>query len=143
MPDRSEFRLRAEFRLAGGSQLRSRMATSILLGVGIAAVGIAVEAAIGNHPIFSLDSFDNIATGAVAGLVVFIYEQGRYKNALEHLHIIAEMNHHVRNALQAIVACREMAGTEQQILVISQAVNRIEWALREVLPGKAKLTVKL
>jgi hypothetical protein len=118
--------------------MAASMATSALLGIGIAAVGIAVEAAIGNHPVLSINSFDNVATGAVAGVVVFIYEQRRYKNALEHLHIIAEMNHHVRNALQVIVSCKGLARTEQQIKVISQAVNRIEWALREVLPGKTK-----
>ena len=45
------------------------------------------------------------------------------------------MNHHVRNALQAIsyVPYAEQA---KQILLIQQSVNRIQWALREILPGE-------
>jgi hypothetical protein len=44
------------------------------------------------------------------------------------------MNHHVRNALQAIsyVPYTEQA---KQILLIQQSVNRIQWALQEILPG--------
>jgi len=45
------------------------------------------------------------------------------------------MNHHVRNALQTIsyVPYTEQA---KQILLIQQSVNRIQWALNEILPGE-------
>lgn len=49
--------------------------------------------------------------------------------------VIDEMNHHIRNALQVIVArtglsMRDIPETSQ----ITAAVDRIDWALREILP---------
>ena len=45
------------------------------------------------------------------------------------------MNHHVRNALQVILCSRIYVEHEQQVKAIAEAAKRIEWALREVLPG--------
>jgi hypothetical protein len=46
------------------------------------------------------------------------------------------MNHHVRNALQTI-SYSPYTEQEKQIRMIAESVSRIEWALREVLPGDA------
>jgi hypothetical protein len=53
--------------------------------------------------------------------------------------VISAMNHHVRNALQTIAY---VPYTEQakQMLLIQQAVNRIQWALNEILPGEGSET---
>jgi hypothetical protein len=45
------------------------------------------------------------------------------------------MNHHVRNALQVIVDSVYVHGHAQQIEEIADSVKRINWALREILPG--------
>jgi hypothetical protein len=42
------------------------------------------------------------------------------------------MNHHIRNALQAIVCC---SGTLESSEIICDSVNRIQWVLSDVLPG--------
>jgi len=83
-----------------------------------------------------VEGLDNIITGILASLVVFAYEQKRYSQTLENLRIVAEMNHHVRNALQVILCSRIFGEHEQQVKVIADAARRIEWALREVLPGQ-------
>jgi hypothetical protein len=49
------------------------------------------------------------------------------------------MNHHVRNALQTI-AYSPYTEQEKQIRMIAESVSRIEWALREVLPGRTEHT---
>ena len=44
------------------------------------------------------------------------------------------MNHHVRNALQVISFAGYSTDSEQQLEHIRQGMNRIQWALQEVLP---------
>lgn len=116
--------------------LLRRIGISALLGMSISGIGIVLEAFAENHPILSLDSLDNISTGILAALLVFAYEQKRYRAAMDKLRVIAEMNHHVRNALQGIVGCRVYSEQDRQMQLIVQSVKRIEWALREVLPGE-------
>ena len=109
--------------------------TSAVIGLSVATAGIVIEGLVTGQPIISIDSLDNIITGILASLVVFAYEQKRYSQTLENLRIVAEMNHHVRNALQVILCSRIFGEHEQQVKVIADAARRIEWALREVLPG--------
>jgi hypothetical protein len=114
-----------------------RMAISAFLGMSIAAVGIVLEAFAEGHPIVAIESLDNISTGILTALLVFAYEQKRYRAAMEKVRIIADMNHHVRNALQTIVGCKVLPEQETQVKLIAESVTRIEWALRKVLPGRA------
>jgi hypothetical protein len=48
--------------------------------------------------------------------------------------MIAEMNHHVRNALQPIIYSPFLPEQTEQIRIIQEGTRRIEWALKEVLP---------
>jgi hypothetical protein len=54
------------------------------------------------------------------------------------MHTIAELNHHIRNALQVIkfwgAQHQNCTLDEMQIRLMKDSVDRIEWALREVLP---------
>jgi hypothetical protein len=115
-----------------------RIGISALLGTSISGIGVVLEAFAENHPLLSFDSVDNISTGILAALLVFAYEQKRYQAAMDKLRVIAQMNHHVRNALQGIIACRIFAEQERQMQLIVDSVKRIEWALREVLPGDTR-----
>jgi hypothetical protein len=45
------------------------------------------------------------------------------------------MNHHIRNALQIIRYAGYRQPEARQTMEIEDAVKRIDWALREVLPG--------
>ena|SRR5258708_1223129 len=112
-----------------------RIGISALLGTAISGIGVVLEAFAENHPLLSFDSIDNISTGILTALLVFAYEQKRYRAAMDKLRVIAQMNHHVRNALQGIVGCRVYSEQERQMQLIVESVKRIEWALREVLPG--------
>jgi hypothetical protein len=77
--------------------------------------------------------WDDLAGGIVAGLLIFIHERRRVNYVAERLRVIELMNHHVRNALQAIKYARY---TQNDINVIEDSVARVEWALREILPGE-------
>jgi hypothetical protein len=80
--------------------------------------------------------FDDFCGGIIAGLLIYRYENSRSKYLSERLKTIELMNHHVRNALNVIVASVYVHGHGKQLNEIQISVNRIDWALREVLPGR-------
>lgn len=118
-----------------GSSLLRRVSISVCLGLAVATVGIALEYVLQGTPPFTLASADDAVVGVLAGLVVFAYEQRQQRTVLKKISVIAAMNHHVRNALQAI-SYAPYAEQAKQIKLIQESVQRIQWALREVLPGE-------
>jgi hypothetical protein len=57
--------------------------------------------------------------------------------AMARLQVIAELNHHVRNALEVISLSAYITRDEEAIRRIMEGVNRIDWALREILPRES------
>jgi hypothetical protein len=83
----------------------------------------------------------NTLTGIVAGgLFVYVVrqEEARRDRIRERMQTVAELNHHIRNALQVIKLCGKQATVsnldDRQLQLIKESADRIEWALREVLP---------
>ncbi len=58
----------------------------------------------------------------------------RREATLARLQVISQMNHHVRNALVAISLSADELQNQQSVRFVLDAVDRIEWTLREVLP---------
>jgi hypothetical protein len=80
--------------------------------------------------------FDDFCGAVIAGLLVYRHEYSRSRYLTEKLKTIELMNHHVRNALQVIVDSAYLHGHAQQLNEIQNSVKRIDWALREILPGR-------
>jgi len=83
-----------------------------------------------------LDNF--LLSGLVFALG--IAQQLRYERELERhrqlMGIVADMNHHTRNALQVIVGRSVLSMADSSAVNdIRQAVARIDWCLREILPN--------
>lgn len=83
--------------------------------------------------------FDNFLLGLLV-FVLGVAQQLRHEHALRRqrqlMTIIADMNHHTRNALQVIVnRSAQSIPDPSAIDDIRQAVRRIDWCLREILPG--------
>jgi hypothetical protein len=57
----------------------------------------------------------------------------RQEAALLRMQVISEINHHIRNALGTISLTTGSIQNEECVRVISESVDRIEWALREIL----------
>jgi hypothetical protein len=74
--------------------------------------------------------------GVVVGLLVLLYERRQRQNIIRKLEVIRLMNHHVRDSLQVISFAASSPNREELAKEIQAAVDRIEWALREVLPGQ-------
>jgi hypothetical protein len=74
--------------------------------------------------------------GVGVGLLVLLYERRQRQNIIRKLEVIRLMNHHVRNSLQVISFAASIPQQEELGKNLRDAVERIEWALREVLPGQ-------
>jgi hypothetical protein len=74
--------------------------------------------------------------GVGVGGLVLLYERRQKQNMIRKLEVIRLMNHHVRNSLQVISFAALAPQQKELASEIRDAVQRIEWALREVLPGQ-------
>jgi hypothetical protein len=86
-------------------------------------------------PSRDLIMLSSLLVGLVAGVLVHLLSiRDRQRRAYVdcRLRVIAEMNHHIRNALQ-VITFYSRKGEKQEVGVV-EAVERIQWALREVLP---------
>lgn len=81
----------------------------------------------------------NSIIGIIAGWLFYQFaknEKTKRETMRERLRTVADLNHHIRNALQVIryAGSSKTAQDATQLQLINEAVARIEWALREVLP---------
>jgi hypothetical protein len=63
----------------------------------------------------------------------------RHRLIMARMQVIAEMNHHIRNALTPISLSATASDNVQLVAVISDSIDRIDWALREILPRELPL----
>ena len=106
----------------------------------VGALGLAFDWLLVKEGVKRLDVMvlSNGLTGVAVGLLYLQLsrvEHERRARVRQQLRTIAEMNHHIRNALQVIAYASAATDKTQSMELISQSVERIEWALREVLPG--------
>jgi len=78
-------------------------------------------------------ALSDVLTSLITGSLFFLYGHARRKELARRLETIALMNHHIRNALQVISASTYI-DRAREVGAIEEAVNRIQWALREILP---------
>lgn len=82
----------------------------------------------------------SLVIGMVAGglfLYVARHEKAQRDEIRERMRTVADLNHHIRNALQVIKLCGtqpESSLDGRQLQLIKESADRIEWALCEVLP---------
>lgn len=79
---------------------------------------------------------DDTLGGLITGLLVFGYSRVRLRYIQERLNLVALMNHHIRNALQVITHAEYIQPPSRQMEEVQNAIRRIDWTLREILPGR-------
>jgi len=95
----------------------------LLLQEGVPRVGVLV--------------LSNMLTGVVAGALFLqtkIRAHEKQKLLEERLQKVADINHHIRNALQVMVFYRYQISDPEAGLLLQKSIERIEWTLEEVLP---------
>ncbi len=99
-------------------------------------VGYFSDVVLIRHPRWLLA--DDLILAAIAGLLVYLYERERSRLLAEKLRVIRDMNSFVRNELQIVYASLENP-RGPHVDKIEKSVARIDWALRELLPGTQTL----
>lgn len=82
--------------------------------------------------------YSDVLTSLIAGVLAFLaarYYDVRRRAIAERLRITAEVNHHVRNALTGIFYSVQVRSDPELTQITQDAVERIDWVLREVLPS--------
>lgn len=123
-------------------KLTSSPLVRALIVTGIVFVlGVASDLWLGREGISRLDLMllgDGLAAAAVGALFLVhtarVQEQQRQLE--RKLRVVAEMNHHIRNALQPLLYLSSLMPEEaaEQGAMMRDSVKRIEWALHEILP---------
>ena len=90
---------------------------------------------------------ERMVAEGLSGLFVGLLAAQLFSRSIEgrvrvtaRLQVIEAMNHHIRNALDVISLSTYTIDDKQSVAAISEAVDRIEWALREVLPRDSPLS---
>jgi hypothetical protein len=115
------------------------------LGVGVASF-LATELMhsllvpdIGPHPERLLaEGLSALVVSCLVAKVVHMSRE-RHRLVMARMQVIAEMNHHIRNALSPVALSLDATGNQALNRVIVEAVDRIDWALREILPRELPL----
>jgi hypothetical protein len=84
-------------------------------------------------PMATVDALVAIVSAFVLLKLMFA-QRAYHRKVVKQLETIAEMNHHIRNALEEIELTAHVSNNPPLIGNIHGAVKRIEWALREALP---------
>lgn len=95
--------------------------------------------------LFPLDNMDQLlrrmAADALAAIVIGVLAYRVFRNLnerrralYERLELIAELNHHIRNALQVIQLSAMTTQNEQAIEQIDESVRRVSSVLHELVP---------
>ncbi len=115
------------------------MALAFLIGSGIVGfAGLFVEGLLLRYGFSRSQIFvaSNAILATMSGLLfaqIRLRQQEKREILQDRLDKVADMNHHVRNALTVVVCCSMKIGNSDSSM-LQGAVERIEWALREVLP---------
>lgn len=114
---------------------------SLAAGLVVAVLGFFLDRILLREgvPRFDLLLIINGITGLIAGCLFYQRAHGdkiEREFMRERMRTVAELNHHIRNALQVIKfwGAEESTLGKQQVRLIHEAADRIEWALREVVP---------
>ena len=88
---------------------------------------------IGRNAIYVIDAAVSLAIGLLS-LRVMLDRRRQLRSLVRRLETIAELNHHIRNALYTIQMSAYEARDAVELRQINEAVERVQWALREILP---------
>jgi hypothetical protein len=85
---------------------------------------------------------NNVAIGLLGSLLLifFLYSlnlEQNYKRGKERMTLVAELNHHVRNALVVIQYSSSLDDKEERTRRVGEAVDRIDRVLTDLVPSVA------
>ena len=111
---------------------------AVIFGLLICLISVAADSALhwfGFGQVATVAVSDGVAGTFAAFFVIRLMDERlhRRRRVEERLRLIADLNHHIRNALSTIQLTCYVAGNQQAIEAVDESIRRIDWALREVL----------
>ncbi|HSM86436.1 MAG TPA: hypothetical protein VLT16_09810 [Candidatus Limnocylindrales bacterium] len=114
--------------------IKALITLALVTAAGYVADRLLRQEGVPGHDLLLLSDFLVGLVAASLVAVLGLHQEQRARFVAGRLRVIAEMNHHIRNALQVIAYHSSSGRNEREIVESQEAVNRISWALREVLP---------
>lgn len=122
-------------------QIRHRREYKVLTAI-LAGVLVWLAASLGNVALLPLDrtlivrqvvaNFIGALIAVVVSLVIQLrHEEGHYRMGIARAAIVAELNHHVRNAVFPLYIAIQKAGDPEAKKIADDAVERINLALKD------------
>lgn len=122
-------------RLRWSRFLDLRIAVSALfVGLLIGICGMGLDRLVHHASRIYVSDWYTCVVASVFSYLLMIYEKRRRMILARRMTIAAEVNHHIRNALSAIVYSTSVRGDQSLQSVLKDATDRIDWVLRMVLP---------
>lgn len=113
--------------------MRVRLTTikAVLFGLGVALVGVALDVVtpLLFHRSRTAELVGDALTGMLAGYAMFRYMVYRLRLSQQRTTQIADLNHHIRNAMQAIVLSHQAGDDIQRLGIVREASDRIDQTL--------------
>ncbi len=120
-------------RLSNGGKLGLAVLSGVIVGAIAAGVHLAT---IPHDPGLILHALVGdlgaaLATIAVCLAIQLRQEEVHYRNAMERAAIVAELNHHIRNAVFPLCLIVQKAGDGDSLKAANEAMERINLALKD------------
>jgi hypothetical protein len=110
--------------------LISAFSVGVLIGV----CGVGLDRLVHHATRIYASDLYTCAVASVFSYLLMMYEKRRRMILARRMAIAAEVNHHVRNALTAIVYSTSVWRDQSLQAVLKDATDRIDWVLTTVLP---------
>jgi hypothetical protein len=108
------------------------------VGVVIAGCGFGVDRLVHHASRLYASDLYTCMIACVLSYLLLIYEKRRRRMLERRMTIAAEVNHHIRNALTAVVFSASVRNDPALQSVLKDATARINWVLTTVLPDGAR-----
>jgi hypothetical protein len=114
------------------------MLLALIVGVVIASCGFGVDHLVHHASRLFASDLYTLLIACVLSYLLMMYEKRRRTMLERRMMIAAEVNHHIRNALTAVVFSASVQNDAALEAVIKDATARINWVLTTVLPDGSK-----
>jgi hypothetical protein len=115
--------------------------SALLVGLLVGVCGFGLDHLVHHVSRIYASDLYTCVVASVLSYLLMIYEKRRRMILARRMAIAAEVNHHIRNALTAIVYSASVRRDQTLQATLRDATDRIDWVLTTVLPdGEKRLT---
>jgi hypothetical protein len=108
--------------------------SALILGLLIGVCGVGLDRLVHHASRLYVSDLYTCIVAFIFSYLLMIYEKRRRMILARRMAIAAEVNHHIRNALTAIVYSTSVKRDQALQTVLKDATDRIDWVLNTVLP---------